>query len=111
MGGQEAKIWTWPWFYALILNATSSAMMMPILQILLFAFSCEPHPSATSTVDYTLQYHREITCWEGWHFLYIGCSLVAVMLYYPLCSFMVPLMQFADTALDIKYDSVFLLLF
>jgi hypothetical protein len=55
-----------------------------------------------------LQLNPKILCWEGTHLWAVMSMVVAVCLFYPLASFMLPNMQFVNNALDIKFDSTFL---
>ena len=66
--------------------------MFPSLQILLYAFSC-----TDVGTEPALLYFDSVECWSGWHFLYVATAVIGLLCYYPLSSFMFPLVQFSDT--------------
>jgi hypothetical protein len=62
----------------------------------------------TMGLEDRMQLNADIVCWEGTHLWAVISMVVAVCLFYPLASFMLPNMQFVNNALDIKFDSTFL---
>jgi hypothetical protein len=42
-------------------------------------------------------------CFGSTHKIYIGCGILAFLLYYPMCTFLYPNFQFQNKLLDLKY--------
>ncbi len=67
-------------------------------------FACDYESSPWTT--YTLS---GLTCWDGIHFLYVGCALLGIIVYYPMSTFMYPNLQFQNKMLDLKFYPTFLI--
>jgi hypothetical protein len=51
-----------------------------------------------------------VVCLSDQHLKYMGIATLAILLYYPISTFMFPNFQFQDKSLDLKYDPSFLVL-
>ena len=72
----------------------STVLVFPVLQMLLVAFDCRDLKGVENAL--VLHNNPSITCYEGSHYMYIAAACIGMLCYYPLASFLFPLMQFAD---------------
>jgi len=81
-------------------------MYISIITNLFNVFACKytVEPWTTYTTS-------NLTCWEGTHFIYVGCAALGILIYYPMATFMNPNLQFADKLLDLKFKSSFLVIY
>ncbi len=86
------------------MNVLGSSLYVSIITNLFDALACdyESDPWTTYTAS-------GLTCWEGLHFLYVGCSLLGIVIYYPMSTFMYPNLQFQNKSLDLKFYPSFLI--
>ena len=49
-------------------------------------------------------YADDIECLSDKHFFYMGIAAIALLIYYPISTFMFPNFQFQNKVLDLKYD-------
>lgn len=49
-------------------------------------------------------------CFSSEHWVYVFCSIAGIAIYYPIATFIFPLLQFQDYGLDFKMNQTFLVL-
>ncbi len=63
-----------------------------------------------SKYPWTLRSDSAVLCLSDHHLKLMGIATLAILLYYPIATFMYPNFQFQDKGLDLKYDPSFLVL-
>jgi len=91
--------------YQRFIETLGGTLYMPIIEKLIAILSCN-----YSTTPATLSEDGTFECWTGTHVGYIVAALLALLLYYPVSTFIFPNFQFADKSLDIKFNTTFVLL-
>jgi hypothetical protein len=109
--GMVATMASGEYWYIIFFSLLSSGAYFPVIKTLLSVLACNYVVNANGEdVTATLARETDITCWEGQHLLMVFGSVIGVMLYYPLASFIYPNLQFADKSLDLKYKPTFIIL-
>ncbi len=52
-----------------------------------------------------------MVCFSAEHNIYVICSLICILLYYPLSAYTMPNFQFAEKRLDLKYKPSYLIIY
>ena len=69
-------------------------LVFPVLKMLFFVFDYRDLKGVENTL--VLHNNPSITCWEGSHYMYVAAACISLVCYYPLASFLFPLMQITD---------------
>jgi len=117
---------SWQGFYINGLTILSSTLYFPILESLLAAFPCEYLQTEgangsminqtegangfSQTMEAALGFGGG-ACYGRAHLAYMVGAGLALLMYYPLASFVFPNLQFADKLLDLKFEPSFLVMF
>jgi len=103
--GNKAEFPDPQFFLTVILSSLAGSLFCQIMNSLLEAYVCN-----FSKVPWTLRSDSTILCLSDDHIKYMGIATLAILLYYPISTFMYPNFQFQDKGLDLKYDPSFLVL-
>jgi len=130
--GNPAPLFSWMSAYTNFLSVTSATTFSFFLTVLARTFACD-YTESSGPATPAIARHSQMTtmsCWEGEHLLMVFLALVALLMYYPMASFMYPQLQvllililililkpldpfmypqlqFCDKAADIKYTTSF----
>lgn len=100
-----AKFPSWQFFLSKSLSLLGDVFYLIIVRILLSAFACEEKNSAWTVIN-----APDLTCFSIAHSTYLITATFALLFYYPTATLLYPNLQYQDKALDLKFDTTFLVL-
>ena len=103
--GTDASFPSLQFFLSKLCQLLGKSMYFTIICSLLSALACDFSESEDKLIA-----NEEIKCFSEDHSLYFSASLLLFLIYYPLATLLYPNVQYQDRALDIKFDSTFLVL-
>ncbi|CAD8111324.1 unnamed protein product [Paramecium sonneborni] len=83
-----------------------SGQFIFIMKIYIDAFICD-----YSEYPYMLIRKKDLQCYEDLHFIVILLSIFGCIIYYPLQAYLLPIFQYNDYSLDLKYKSNYVVIF
>jgi hypothetical protein len=89
------------WITLTLTNTVGTILFYPLIINLIQIVGC-------SSDGYLKFYDQTMSCYAGEHIAAVTVMIIAVCLFYPLASFMLPNMQFVNASLDVKFDSTFM---
>lgn len=92
-------------FLSKIIGLFGKTMYLTILSAMLSAFSCVYEDDS-----WHLMRASDIECFSQAHGVYFALAIVSLILYYPFATLLFPNIAFQDKALDIKFDTTYLVL-
>ena len=100
-----AKFPSAQFFLSKSLTLLGDICYLSIVKILLGAFACEITNSSWSLIQ-----SPDIECFTIAHSPYLIAGVLALLIYYPAATLLYPNLQYQDKALDLKFDTTFLVL-
>lgn len=86
------------------MNMIGSLLYMFILKSQLSVFACNIN------IDPPVVWNTNIVCYESLHIGHFFSALICICAYYPIATFIFPLLQFNDSSLEIKFETTFVIL-
>ncbi|OMJ82960.1 hypothetical protein SteCoe_16235 [Stentor coeruleus] len=86
------------------MNMIGSLLYMFILKSQLSVFACNIN------IDPPVVWNTNIVCYQSLHIGHFFSALVCICAYYPIATFIFPLLQFTDASLEIKFETTFVIL-
>ncbi|KAK3287450.1 hypothetical protein CYMTET_5034 [Cymbomonas tetramitiformis] len=102
--GRQIAFGTRDWYYLQGLYLVGQFGYQEILSDLISVFACSKKDECAEAYVYG----TDVQCWSSWHYFYIAAAVFSGILYYPAATFLYPNFQFADSTLDVKYSTTFL---
>lgn len=94
-------------FFAKIISLIGKSAYLTIMKAFLNAFSCTYDQDTT---NWYVTRNSDLTCFDDSHSMYLGLSVLGVILYYPGATLLYPNIQYQDKSLDLKFDTTYLVL-
>lgn len=102
--GATAKFFTLENMKKRFLNLIGSVCYMFILKSQLSVFSCVINGENAYIVN------TDIICYQSFHFWHFFAALACIFAYYPIATFIFPLLQFTDPGLDLRFETTFVVI-
>ena len=106
--GTKATFPSLQFFMEKTINFLSKTLYLTIMSGLLGVFSCEYDEN--SDPKWFVMRKQDMECFGSDHALYASLAILAIVMYYPGATLLYPNMQYQNKALDIKFDSTYLVL-
>jgi len=103
--GKKASFPHPQFFLTFCVTILGASLFPQVMRYLLYAYVCD-----YSELPWTLTRDSDIECLSDEHALYMGMGAIALLIYYPISTFMFPNFQFQNKVLDLKYDPSFVVL-
>ncbi|CAG9326606.1 unnamed protein product [Blepharisma stoltei] len=100
--GDPAKLFTWQFWLSKSVQILGGSCYIMIVKNFLNTFACN------MTQNPWKVYGVDMQCFSPEHWWYIFFAILGVSVYYPIATFLFPLLQFQDYGLDFKMDATFL---
>ena len=102
--GEKQKITTAEGFRKLVIIIAGSQFYMFIIKSQLSVFACnlEEEPPVL--------WNTNIVCYETLHVAHFFCAIACIFVYYPIATFIYPMLQFNDSKLQIKFQTTFVII-
>lgn len=92
-------------FLSKLLGLFGKTMYLTILSAMLSSFSCVYEEN-----KWHLMRDSSIECFSSDHAVYFSLAILSILLYYPFATLLFPNITFQDKALDIKFDTSYLVI-
>lgn len=83
-----------------------SLCYMFILKSQLSVFACDTNTETETPV----LWNTDIKCYESFHIAHFFAALLCIFAYYPIATFIFPMLQFTDPNLDLRFETTFVVL-
>lgn len=81
-----------------------NSYFMFIMKTLIDAFICKWDGDG----PWMLYRDKSVQCLTNTHVLYVTCAIIGLLLYYPVSTFIYPVLQFQNKILDMKYEATYI---
>ena len=96
---------SWQFFLTKLISLFGASFYLTIIASMLGAFSCSLSDSAWHLIRYP-----SMACFSDEHLVYFILAIICIIFYYPIATLLYPNIVFQDKALDIKFNTTFLVL-
>ena len=102
--GESQKITTAEGLRKYMIMIAGSQLYMFIIKSQLSVFACNVEELPP------VLWNTNIVCYETLHIAHFFCAIACIFAYYPLATFIYPMLQFNDSVLEIKFNTTFLII-
>lgn len=100
--GKEAKCFTIESLKKKMLTLIGGTFYMFILKAQLKVFACD------TSLNEPIVYDTEIICYSPYHFVLFCMGFLCILCYYPIATFIFPMLQFNDLKSDLRFQTTYL---
>ena len=101
----EAPVLSFQFFLTKLISLFGSTFYLTVIASMLSAFSC-----TYSNNEWHLLRDSSVVCFSNEHVVYFILAIACLVFYYPLATLLYPNIAYQDKALDLKFDTTFLVI-